>query len=124
MTQGYIYILTGDKHRTLYIGVTSNLVQRVAAHKLKKIPGFSKRYNLSRLVYYEAFENITEAINREKQLKRWRRSWKIELITNFNPDWKDLYGDVEETIKQKIHLNLRQLSVPPQSRSQIKDANE
>ena len=89
--QPAIYIITNKRYGTLYIGVTSNLVKRVYEHKNKLVDGFSKKYNLSKLVYYELFENMESAIIREKRLKKWNREWKLELIDNFNPNWEDLY---------------------------------
>jgi len=89
--QPAIYIITNKKYGTLYIGVTSNLVKRVYEHKNKLVDGFSKKYNLSKLVYYELFENMESAIIREKRLKKWNREWKLKLIDNFNPNWEDLY---------------------------------
>ena len=88
--QYYIYILTNKSNRVLYIGMTNNLERRMFEHKNKLIDGFSKRYNLSKLVYYEATEDVNSAIKREKQLKNWHRDWKINLINNFNPDWENL----------------------------------
>lgn len=87
----YVYILTNQKRGTLYIGVTSDLIKRVYEHKTKVVEGFTKRYGLSQLVYYETFAQILSAIEREKQLKRWHRDWKINLIENENKDWVDLY---------------------------------
>ncbi|MBN2722305.1 MAG: GIY-YIG nuclease family protein [Campylobacterales bacterium] len=79
---------------TLYIGVTSNLSKRVYEHKRGFIDGFTQKYNLKKLVYYEIFDDIVDAINREKQLKKYKRDKKIELINLFNPSWKDLYESV------------------------------
>jgi putative endonuclease len=94
---GCIYILTNSTNTTLYIGVTSNLLSRVVEHKEKKYPfSFSAKYNLNKLVYYEAFNSITEAISREKQLKGGSRSNKITLINSFNPDWVDLFDDIKK----------------------------
>lgn len=90
MRQYYVYILTNFKNTTLYIGVTNDLVRRVYEHKQKKIKGFSARYNLKKLVYYEETSSVYEAIRREKQLKNWHRQWKINLINESNPEWKDL----------------------------------
>jgi putative endonuclease len=87
----YVYILTNRKNGALYIGVTSDLAQRVYQHKQKHFPGFTKKYGIDRLVYYETFDDIEFAIQREKQLKEWQRVWKIEKITAANPDWNDLY---------------------------------
>ena len=87
----YIYILTSAPHGTLYIGVTSNLAGRVWQHKSDVVDGFTKNYDVHRLVHYEVFDEITQAIAREKQLKNWKRDWKVELIEEKNPDWVDLY---------------------------------
>ena len=89
--QYYIYILANKRNGTLYIGVTSNLVERVYEHKNNMIEGFSKKYNIHKLVYYEITDDIESAIRREKQLKKWNRKWKINLIENSNPEWRDLY---------------------------------
>ncbi|MEP0827974.1 MAG: GIY-YIG nuclease family protein [bacterium] len=90
----YIYILTNKKNGTLYIGVTNNLLRRIYEYKSAAIDGFTKKYGLKRLVYFEIIEDAAAAIAREKQLKWWRRSWKIDLIEKFNPDWRDLYEDL------------------------------
>ncbi|MFC4347011.1 GIY-YIG nuclease family protein [Kordiimonas lipolytica] len=89
--QGYTYILASKKHGTLYVGVTSDLVKRVWEHKEDHADGFTKKYGVHALVHFEAFDDINSAIEREKQLKRWHRQWKINLIEEHNPDWKDLY---------------------------------
>ena len=91
--QYYVYILTNRSNNVLYIGVTNDLIRRIFEHKNKLVEGFTKKYNLWKLVYYEATNDIESAINREKQLKNWHRGWKINLIDQFNPDWKDLSGD-------------------------------
>lgn len=91
--QYYVYILTNKSNNVLYIGVTNDLIRRIFEHKNKLVEGFTKKYNLQKLVYYEATSNIESAINREKQLKNWHRDWKINLINQFNPDWKDLIND-------------------------------
>ena len=91
--QYYVYILTNKSNNVLYIGVTNDLIRRIFEHKNKLVEGFTKKYNLWKLVYYEATNDIESAINREKQLKNWHRGWKINLIDQFNPDWKDLSGD-------------------------------
>jgi len=88
---GYVYILTNERHGTLYIGVTNNLVRRIWEHREGVVPGFSKRYGLKRLVYYEVHETMPLAIRREKQMKAWQRSWKMRVIREMNPDWDDLY---------------------------------
>ena len=94
MKRPCIYILTNDNNSTLYIGVTSNLVQRIYEHKNKQIKGFSSKYNLNKLVYFEQLEDMDSAILREKRLKKWNREWKNRLINELNPSWKDLYFDL------------------------------
>ena len=95
MKNYYIYILT-NKSKTLYIGVTNNLNRRVYEHKNKLIEGFTKKYNLDKLVYFEVFNNIEDAIRREKQLKNWHRQWKINLVESVNKEWKDLSLEFEK----------------------------
>ncbi len=85
-----VYILASGKHGTLYIGVTGDLVRRTHEHRGKVVPGFTRRYGVDRLVYFEVFEDAERAITREKQLKKWRREWKIQLIEQHNPAWADL----------------------------------
>ena len=87
--QCYVYIMT-NRSGTLYIGVTNDLVRRVYQHKTKQVDGFTKKYNLTQLVYYEGGEDVCEAIAREKRLKGWRRSKKVALINSSNPKWNDL----------------------------------
>jgi putative endonuclease len=89
-----IYILTNKNDTTFYIGVTGNLPRRIDDHKNKVVEGFTKRYNLNKLVYYEYADNPESAIMREKQLKRWHRAWKINLIKTMNPEMKDLSHDL------------------------------
>ena len=96
MKQGYVYILTNGKNGTLYVGVTSDLVKRIWQHKNKFVEGFSKKYDLNKLVYYEAFDNIENAIEREKQLKGKLRQKKLDLINKTNPKWFDLYDDIHK----------------------------
>ncbi|OGD17289.1 hypothetical protein A2V47_01075 [Candidatus Atribacteria bacterium RBG_19FT_COMBO_35_14] len=86
-----MYILANKRNGTLYIGVTSNLVKRACEHKNNIIEGFTKKYNIHKLVYYENTNDVESAIRREKQLKKWNRKWKINLIKNSNPEWIDLY---------------------------------
>lgn len=93
LNQYYIYILASQKNGTLYIGVTNDLERRVFEHKNKINPGFTSKYNVDKLVYFEAFGLIKDAIAREKQLKKWNRQWKINLIEEENQDWKDLAFD-------------------------------
>ncbi len=90
----YIYILSSVKNGTLYIGVTSNLIKRVYEHKNKLCEGFTNQYDINNLVYYEIFDDITHAIEREKQLKNWKREWKIALIEKENNNWTDLYDSL------------------------------
>ena len=90
----YVYIMASDRNGTLYIGVTSNLVQRVFEHKHHLLPGFTNRYNVDKLVYFERFEDVRDAICHEKRLKGWRRNWKKDLIEGVNPEWHDLYDDL------------------------------
>ncbi len=85
-----VYILASKKNGTLYIGVTSNLLQRIEQHKSLALPGFTRTYAVTRLVYVERYRDVYEAIAREKQLKGWNRAWKIKLIEQSNPDWTDL----------------------------------
>lgn len=87
----YVYILASKKNGTLYIGVTSDLIKRVFEHKSDVTEGFTKKYTVHILVYYEVMTDPKDAIRREKQLKVWKRDWKIQLIEKNNPDWKDLY---------------------------------
>jgi putative endonuclease len=89
--QPAVYILASKRNGTLYVGVTSDLGQRVWEHKSDIIEGFTKRYGVHRLVWYELHETMQSAIEREKRIKRWRRRWKLELIERLNPDWVDLY---------------------------------
>jgi len=91
---GFIYIITNHTNSTIYIGVTSDLIKRIYEHKNKLADGFSKKYNLCKLVYYEKFDDIENAILREKQLKNWHRDWKENLIKDRNPNWDDLYDDI------------------------------
>ena len=95
MKQGYIYIITNKVHTVLYIGVTSDIVKRIYQHKNKLIDGFSNKYNLDKLVYYECSECIESAIAREKQLKKKSRIYKEELISSVNPEWNDLYDSIK-----------------------------
>ena len=92
--QYYVYILASKKNGTLYTGVTNNLLKRVYEHKHNLVEGFTKKYNVHQLVYYETTEDINIAIHREKCIKRWKRNWKIELIEKNNPEWKDLYDEL------------------------------
>jgi len=90
MKSYYVYILTNQKRGTLYIGVTNDLIRRMEEHKTKEVDGFTEKYNVSKLVYFESTEDVESAISREKILKHWNREWKINLIEKENPEWKDL----------------------------------
>jgi putative endonuclease len=92
--QPAIYILTNKPGGVLYIGVTSNLVKRIWQHRSDAVEGFSWRYRLHELVYFEQFESMIEAIEREKELKKWRRAWKVALIEKDNAEWRDLWPDL------------------------------
>jgi putative endonuclease len=87
----YVYILASRIGGTLYIGVTNDLIRRVYEHKTGAVPGFTSKYGVYRLVYFEQFSDIENAIRREKRLKKWNRAWKIRLIEDANPNWDDLY---------------------------------
>ena len=89
-----VYILANQRNGTLYVGVTSDLMKRVYEHKNNLVSGFTQKYNIHRLVYFETTDDIHSAIRREKQIKKWNRNWKIELIEKNNPDWRDLYFDL------------------------------
>ena len=89
--QPAVYILASKRNGTLYIGVTSDLVKRIWEHKNNMVKGFTKRYNVHRLVWYELHESMETAITREKRLKNWKRKWKLELIESSNPKWQDFY---------------------------------
>ena len=94
MEDSYVYILASQRNGTLYIGSTTNLVQRIWDHKNKVRPGFTAKYNVHFLVYYEAHQELMEAARREKRLKNWCRQWKINIIEKFNPTWRDLYDEI------------------------------
>ncbi len=87
----YVYLLASRRHGTLYVGVTNDLIRRVYEHKSKAVPGFTSRYGVDRLVWYEGYDDPISAITREKEIKKWRRDWKINLIERDNPDWLDYY---------------------------------
>ncbi|MFD2566619.1 GIY-YIG nuclease family protein [Pseudotenacibaculum haliotis] len=91
--QYFVYILASQKNGTLYIGMTNNLQRRVYEHKMGIKKGFTKKYGVNRLVYYETFQDVNEAITREKRLKKWNRAWKIELLEKENNEWNDLAND-------------------------------
>jgi putative endonuclease len=90
--QPCVYILASHYHGTLYVGVTSDLVKRVWQHKNDFVAGFTRRYHVHNLLWYEVYETMESAIRREKVIKEWKRAWKMELIERMNPDWRDLYS--------------------------------
>ena len=94
MKSFYVYIMASSRNGTLYVGSTSDLIKRAWEHKNKVIPGFTARYNVHILVYYEVHETYVEAARREKRFKNWCRQWKLNLIEELNPEWRDLYEDI------------------------------
>ena len=90
----YVYLLASKRNGTLYLGVTRDLVRRVYQHKTKATPGFTSRYGVQRLVWFETYDDPTTAIAREKDVKKWRRAWKLRLIEEANPTWRDLYEEI------------------------------
>jgi len=90
----YVYILASRRTGTLYVGVTNDLVRRVYEHKSDLVDGFTKRYGVHLLVYHENAGDVASAIQREKQIKKWNRAWKIKMIERMNPGWKDLYNEI------------------------------
>ena len=94
MKQPCVYLLASRRNGTLYTGVTSNLIQRVWQHKNNLVDGFTKKYGVHTLVWFEVHQTMPSAIEREKAIKEWRRAWKIELIESVNPQWRDLYEDI------------------------------
>lgn len=89
-----VYILSSKRNGTLYIGVTNNLIRRVYEHKEKLLDGFTKKYDISMLVHLEEYDNINDALHREKCIKKWNRKWKLRLIEEYNSDWNDLYESI------------------------------
>jgi putative endonuclease len=94
MKQPCVYILASRRNGTLYVGVTSDLTKRITVHQTDTVDGFTKKYQVHTLVWYEAQDTMLNAILREKQIKKWRRSWKLELIEKFNPEWRDLSNEL------------------------------
>ena len=90
----YVYLLASQRNGTLYLGVTRDLIRRVYQHKTKATPGFTSQYGVQCLVWFETYDDPTNAITREKEVKKWRRAWKLELIEEANPSWRDLYDDI------------------------------
>ena len=94
MTSYYVYILSNKNHSVFYTGVTNNLIRRVYEHKAKFVQGFTQKYNIDQLLYFKEYSDVRTAINREKQIKDYRREKKFQLIEEMNPNWKDLYGEI------------------------------
>ena len=92
--QYYVYILASKIGGTLYIGVTNDLIRRVHEHREKLVEGFTKQYNVTKLVFFEVHSDVKAAITREKQMKKWNRAWKVRLIEESNPNWDDLYSEI------------------------------
>ena len=92
----YVYLLASRKHGTLYLGVTNDLIRRVYQHKSKALAGFTAKYGVNRLVWFETHDDVTAAISREKEIKKWRRNWQIALIETGNPDWRDLWESITQ----------------------------
>ena len=90
----YVYLLASQRNGTLYLGVTNDLVRRVYQHRTKATPGFTSRYGVARLVWFECYDDPTTAIAREKDIKKWRRAWKLRMIEETNPQWCDLYDEI------------------------------
>ena len=112
MKFSWVYILASKRNGTLYTGVTSDLVARVWQHRNDVLPGFTRKYGCKSLVWFDTHDDIEAAIRREKQLKRWRRSWNLQLIEASNPDWRDLWGDLnagpeEAILSEALGLGLR-----------------
>ncbi|HMQ70663.1 MAG TPA: GIY-YIG nuclease family protein [Ignavibacteria bacterium] len=97
MKSYYVYILANKRNGTLYTGVNNNLLRRVIEHKRKLIKGFTEKYNVDKLVWYEQTNDVRTAIEKEKQIKKWYRKWKLELIEESNPEWKDLFYEIGGT---------------------------
>ena len=94
MGEYFVYLLARKRNGTLYTGVTNNLLKRVDEHKNNLVPGFTSKYGVHNLVYYERYSSINDAITREKRVKKWKRAWKIELIEKSNSEWRDLFNDL------------------------------
>ncbi|MBP5364262.1 MAG: GIY-YIG nuclease family protein [Alphaproteobacteria bacterium] len=92
----YVYIMASGRNGTLYVGVTNDIARRAYEHKTHSVPGFTKKYNVDKLVYYECFADIKDAIAQEKRLKRYARNWKKDLIEKNNPEWRDLFDTLME----------------------------
>lgn len=92
----YVYLLASGRNGTLYVGVTKDLARRIYEHKNKVVRGFTKQYGVNRLVWFETYDDSVNAISREKEIKKWRRAWKLRLIEQSNPQWVDLYDQISQ----------------------------
>jgi putative endonuclease len=90
----YVYIIASRRDGAIYIGVTNDLVRRVYEHRIKAVPSFASKYNITQLVWFEVYDDPVSAISREKELKKWKRAWKVQLIEKDNPEWQDLYESI------------------------------
>ena len=106
----YVYLLTSSENSVFYVGVTNDLIRRVIEHKIHRNDGFSNLYNVTKLVYFETFSNVEDAIKREKQVKRYKRLWKVNLVNGMNAEWKDLSGQIGVTkeMLESAKLSLEQ----------------
>ena len=98
----YVYVLASQRNGTLYVGITSNLIKRIWEHKNKAIEGFTQKYNVDKLVYFEQYRDLENAIKREKRLKKYNRQWKLELIEKENPEWRDLYNELVSGLPDQV----------------------
>lgn len=106
----YVYLLTSSENSVFYVGVTNDLIRRVIEHKIHRNDGFTNLYNVTKLVYFETFSNVEDAIKREKQVKRYKRLWKVNLVNGMNAEWKDLLGQIGVTkeMLESAKLSLEQ----------------
>ena len=106
----YVYLLTSSENSVFYVGVTNDLIRRVIEHKIHRNDGFTNLYNVTKLVYFEIFSNVEDAIKREKQVKRYKRLWKVNLVNGMNAEWKDLSGQIGVTkeMLESAKLSLEQ----------------
>jgi len=99
----YVYILSNENNSTFYVGFTKNLIRRTYEHKEGMVPGFTYRYNVKKLLYYEQFTDVRDALEREYRLKKWHRSWKVRLINKFNPGWRNLWDELGVDLQGGFH---------------------
>ena len=119
MKNYYVYIMTNEKNGTLYIGVTCDLLRRTLEHKLKVNEGFTKQFNLDKLVWYEQTNNILAAIQKEKQMKKWKREYKINTIEDSNPDWNDLFHEIGGTNELLIEMSKQLIDKIPENSNEM-----